>query len=669
MERHSHDRGEPSVTEAKGLLDPAAFIDEALGAPELVVHTGNLPVTAVALRDLLAKSARFYDRGGPVRVVPPADGDCGPPSAVPFTRSYVVVVAHQLCRPVKVNSTGERTAVTLPDRVAQMYLEMVGEWRLPPLTGMSTAPLLSGDGTIRSFDGYERETGLWCARVPTLAVSEHPTRIDAVAALRLLRGAFRTFPFGDGRGMRDAVLGVDVIDEGWPAGQDESAFLTALLTAICRPSLPLAPGLLLNAPAISGAGSGKGLLVRAICTIAFGVIPRAFTTGGERHELDKRLAAELVDAQPVLFLDNANGIALRSDTLASVLTERPTRVRVLGETRMVLLNSTAFIAVTGNGLTVTEDLARRFITCNLDPRCEDAESRPFPAGFLSYIERRRAELLTAALTIWRWGRQSANELKRGKPLGSFEMWAEWCRDPLVDLGCCDPVERIEKLKAQDPRRQRIAELFRAGWENHASAPMKANDLAEAVKTIADPQDRGRQYLATFLSGLAGTHAAEFILTRQEAAGKWTAATYALTKAEPVPMDPPGHRTHRPNGSDATGSNSPMSPMGPNWGRDRRHRSNLSHPEAEIRPGFRAESRVVTYESECGQLKYVCERVRCVREPQLRAAWLLCAHRARDDARPDDGGGRRRGGERPPADDAHTPDASVPVPCASSIFRD
>src|SRR5262249_34927147 len=76
------------------------------------------------------------------------------------------------------------------------------------------------------------------------------------------------------------------------------------------------------------------------------------TTGSERQELDKRLAAELIEAQPALFLDNANGIALRSDTLASVLTERPARVRLLGQTRMVPLNSAAFIAITGNGLTV-----------------------------------------------------------------------------------------------------------------------------------------------------------------------------------------------------------------------------------------------------------------------------------------------------------------------------
>src|SRR5262249_18829233 len=149
-------------------------------------------------------------------------------------------------------------------------------------------------------------------------------------------------------------------------GLDESTFLVGLLTAICRPNLKLAPGFLVRAPEVSSAGTGKGLLVRSISAIAFGVRPRAFTTGGDRRELDKRLASDLIEAAPVLFLDNVNGSMLRSDTLASVLTERPARVRPLGRTGMVALNSTAFIAVTGNGLRVSEDLARRFIVCELD---------------------------------------------------------------------------------------------------------------------------------------------------------------------------------------------------------------------------------------------------------------------------------------------------------------
>jgi hypothetical protein len=542
----------------------AEIVDLALKTkPELVIHGGNLPATAEALRDLLAASGNLFDRGLPVRVVRPADGSL--PSAAPLSKHNVVIEAHRLCQPVKAGVDGERTPVTLPDRVAQMYLDMSGEWQLPSLVGVSTSPLLSADGSVRVADGYDSATGLWCCNVPKLKLSARPCRADAEAALARLRQAFCTFPFADASRRWHASLAVEVVDVTTAPGRDESAFLIALLTAVCRASLWLAPGLLLTAPAVSGAGTGKGLLVRAICTIAFGIRPRAFTMGGNRQELDKRLAAELIEAQPSLFLDNANGVALRSDTLASVLTERPARVRVLGQTRMVMLNSTAFIAITGNGLTVTEDLARRFNPCQLDARCEDPEQRQFGAGFLDGIERRRGELLVACLTIWRWGRQNATRLPRGKPLGSFETWAEWCRDALLALGCRDPVERIEALKANDPRRQRIAELFQAWWKQHGAKPTKINQLAEPVQALADPQGRGRQYIATFIAGLAGTHAAGFVLTRQEPAGKWTAATYALTE---VPIGPIGHRTHRIDGASQPGntgllvSESPIRPTSP-----------------------------------------------------------------------------------------------------------
>ena len=76
-----------------------------------------------------------------------------------------------------------------------------------------------------------------------------------------------------------------------------------------------------------------------------------------------------------MFLDNLNSTALRSNTLASVLTERPAHVRVMGRSEMVPLNCAAFVAVTGNGLSVSEDLARRFLEVLLDPQCEDSEAR------------------------------------------------------------------------------------------------------------------------------------------------------------------------------------------------------------------------------------------------------------------------------------------------------
>jgi hypothetical protein len=211
---------------------------------------------------------------------------------------------------------------------------------------------------------------------------------------------------------------------------------------------------------------------------------------------------------------------------------------------MVALNSTAFIAVTGNGLRVSEDLARRFLLCELDARCEDPETRDFRPGFLDQVERRRTELLSAALTIWRYGRQRAGELEHGRPLGSFEDWCAWVRDPLLALGCRDPVERVELVKAQDPHRQQITELFQAWDACHGGAPIKAAELGEQVQRIIDPQGRGRQYIASRLAALTGTRAAGFVLMRQGAVGIWGAATFALRRTVPAGDDGIEHRGHR-----------------------------------------------------------------------------------------------------------------------------
>ena len=341
----------------------------------------------------------------------------------------------------------------------------------------------------------------------------------------------------------------------------------ALLTAVCRPSLHLAPGVLLRAAPMSGAGAGKGLLARCMCNIAFGRDPHAVTAGATAEELEKRVAAELMGGSPALFLDNLNNTAFRSDLLASAITERPARVRLLGKSQMVLLNSSAFVIMTGNGLSVSEDLARRFVAVEFDPRTEDPEARPFKNDIRAEVSERRTELLAALLTIWRWGRL-ATEIKRGLPLGSFEEWCRWVRDPLLGLGCQDPVERVSEAKARDGRRQQIGDLFTLWWEKHRDLPVAVSQLDPMVEQLADPQGRGRQYLATRLANLAGTRVAGFVLTRQEAIGRWGKATYAL-KRTAEDGDHRGHRgdrnpsqSHDANGSNHAGPEGPMTPMTP-----------------------------------------------------------------------------------------------------------
>jgi hypothetical protein len=512
---------------------------QAAGKRRLLVEAENPDRTLDELRDVLATSGGLYERGIAVRLA--ADPTDGSVAIHPLTPQAVVHLAHRCCRPYRLNrdKAGAVTEVDiqLPLSCARAYLDLHGERGLPPLNGLCPAPLLRGDGAIHTRPGYDHETGLWLEAVPDIAarVPRRPSKADAESALHTIRDAFATFCFADALTRRVPDSAVPLVDLEQPPGLDESSLLNAVLTAVCRPSLDLAPGVLIRAAALSGAGTGKGLLARCMCLIAFGREPHAVTSGGSVQELEKRLAAELMGGSPVLFLDNLNNVVLRSDLLASGLTERPARVRMLGHSRMVTLNASALTLITGNGLSVSEDLTRRFITIGLDARTENPEAREFATDVRAEVMRRRPELLAALLTIWRRGVVEQN-LPAGKPLGGFEQWCRWVRDPLLTLGCRDPVERVGEAKQRDSERQAFVELFELWWARHRDKPVKVAELHEEVKSILDPHRRGRQYLASKVATLAGTRHAGFLVERQSAAGRWGASTYVLRRTDEQASD-------------------------------------------------------------------------------------------------------------------------------------
>jgi len=480
------------------------------GKRALVIDPADLPAAALAVRDLLAGDERLFERGG--RPVILAEDERGEMLAHDLSPEAVAHRVHAAASPLlSLRLRGQRVLkpATLPHRVAALYLALVGEWGLRPLAGIAATPGLRDDGAINARDGYDAEARIYRHRVPRIVVPECPTRGDAEAALLKLRRLLRTFPFADAWVDGDGFTALAT-----PPGHDETAALVALLTAVCRADLPLAPALCVRAPSISGAGAGKGLLVRTVVEVANGRAPAVATAGHDADELDKRLVGLLLAGHPAVLLDNINGADLRSDTLASIVTEAPCTMRPLGASRLITLDARPFIAVTGNGLTLSEDLVRRFVVCDLEPRTESPETRRFDCDPVAEALRRRGELLSAALTIWRWGRQQGDALPQGLPLGSFSQWTRWCRDPFLALGCRDPAERIGLLKADDPRRRALIEAFDAWWHNHGDRPVRALDLAEPVKVALDPQGRGRQYLIRAVARLAGTRVGGFVLEAQ-----------------------------------------------------------------------------------------------------------------------------------------------------------
>jgi len=60
--------------------------------------------------------------------------------------------------------------------------------------------------------------------------------------------------------------------------------------------------------------------------------------------------------------------------------------------------------------------------------------------------------------------------------------------------------------------------------------------------------------------MEGTRAGGFVLTRELAAGKWGAATYALAQTMTEASEGAGHRDHRGHGAEAEPDHPPMPPV-------------------------------------------------------------------------------------------------------------
>jgi len=150
--------------------------------PRLLVENCDPDRTVSALRDIVSHAGVLYDRGVPVRLA--IDQIQGGTVAQVMTPDALVLMVHTVCRPYVLKEKDGATVevdARLSRTFAVMYLDWRGEWRLPPLNGIASAPMLEEDGTIQSAQGYDRASRMWRENVPDLTglIPEQPTMDDA----------------------------------------------------------------------------------------------------------------------------------------------------------------------------------------------------------------------------------------------------------------------------------------------------------------------------------------------------------------------------------------------------------------------------------------------------------------------------------------------------------
>ncbi|MCX4474836.1 hypothetical protein OOK41_31750 [Micromonospora sp. NBC_01655] len=288
-----------------------------------------------------------------------------------------------------------RTAIDVPDMLPNLRV----------LRGVIHTPVVRPDGSLIEAPGYDPATGLLHLPEPGLVVPrvpEQPTDSDVRDAVKLLLEMIDGFPF---------------ISEHYRAN-----YLGALLTPLLRSLTP--PPYKLHAIEAHQPGSGKTLLANLARHIHGGVFRAELPE--DDAELRKQITAILsITTGPVVVLDNVSG-ALKSSTLAGLLTTDLWDDRPLGSTSWTRSTNDRIWTVTGNNISIGGDLPRRTIRTVIDPGQPNPELR---TGFAidnleGWVKERRGELLHALLTLVRaW-------VAAGKPLPverASDSYARWVR--------------------------------------------------------------------------------------------------------------------------------------------------------------------------------------------------------------------------------------------------
>jgi putative DNA primase/helicase len=347
-----------------------------------------------------------------------------------------------------------------PSAVTAQILSMVGDWPFATLHGLIQCPTLRRDGSLLDREGYDEVTGLMLiGNVPTPPIPTRPTRQDAEYALEILHELLAEFPF---------------IDD-----ESKAVALSMLITPVVRGAMTVTPLHLATAPL---PGTGKSYLADCASMIATGERCAVKSAAPSYDETEKRLIGSALAGFPIIALDNCRD-GLIGDFFCQIV-ERPLmELRALGKSDQHRIPNTFTMFANGNNAGVAEDMVRRTVRCGMDANLENPETREFKGNPVAMIRRNRGRYIAAALTI-PLAYLAAGEPDPTTPLISFEDWSRIVRDPLIWLGCSDPVATQGKLRTGDPRKIEKIAVFDA-WKAKIGVDRSRACLTKDIIDIAE----------------------------------------------------------------------------------------------------------------------------------------------------------------------------------------
>lgn len=404
-----------------------------------------------------------------------------------------------------------RTALrraTIPKTIVQQTIEAI-RMRLEPVEGRSILPLIDPVtmAPTRLSRGY-------CEQTRTYLYPQKDLDLEALAQV-----AQRVPSISEAKDALSRIFDL-YLDFPWQRKEHKLLAAASTLTAALRRSIDgPAPLFLVNA---NSKGVGKTKLAQAVLASIYGHHPTLSAVPERPEELAKMLDSLLLADSDYLVLDNIRGGIGDAQFDAFVTSDRK-QSRILGKSKMFKAKNRVFLIGTGNNASLRADTDRRTLLMRLVTDLERPEERK---GFryhdlVSEASTRATETWCSVLTILRaYHHHTTDEQRkdlqmRGRNFGSFEVWSQWVRDPLMWLGeqmfedasTCDVVA-MSSAEMESARGDDTGDLFGllAEWQvardtlgRCKGAEWSPTDLAQAL-SAAQRDDAGEDYLVE-LGGL------------------------------------------------------------------------------------------------------------------------------------------------------------------------
>lgn len=258
-------------------------------------------------------------------------------------------------------------------------------------------PVKRADGRIELLpDGYDAES-----QTMTLASGEYRDDMPFNEALAVLRDLFGEFEFADIERSRAVAV----------------CALVGLYAQQLLPADALRPAIVYTKNA---EGAGASLAVACAVVPVVGDLPTG-SKPGDDEELRKLLTSSLRQGRRLVLLDNIKGV-IGGAALEAFCSAATWSDRVLGANELVTLPNNITVFATGNGATLTPDMRRRSLVCELHLSIERAEDRQFKRPLnVAVLKTMRPRILSACWSLVRhWDAQG-----RPQPSRSHSAFPEW----------------------------------------------------------------------------------------------------------------------------------------------------------------------------------------------------------------------------------------------------